>query len=376
MKRYFEFQDSKSYKFWQIELVGAVFTVTYGKIGSAGQQKVSEFDTEEQALKEAQKLIAEKTKKGYCEKTKASTKKVTKRIDLNDDEVGEEKTLLGRISAFFNNPHAEEEKTLLGKITVFLDSPHAADVEALVIGCWEESPENSPQAALDSLAEGSAKLPKLRELFVGDMDAEDCEISWIIQGNYTKIFSAFPLLERLHIKGSSELVLSDTPIHHAQIKALIIECGGLPQTVIQSVVAADLPRLEYLQLYLGVEDYGFDGNLDDLRPFIDEKRFPRLNYLGLVDSEIADEIAAAIAEAPILDQLDTLDLSLGVLSDAGGQALLLSSKIQRLKKLDLHYHYLSNALVKSFKDLPITVDVSQQQSAEDDDDSRYPAVTE
>jgi predicted DNA-binding WGR domain protein len=355
MKRYFEFSDSKSYKFWQIEVEDATCTVAYGKIGTAGQEKVSTFDSAEKAQKEADKLIAEKTKKGYTEKENASEKKNARRIAVGYDE-------------------AEEGKTLLEKVTAFLDGAQATELDSLVIGGWEEAYENSPQEALDYLFANSARLPALKEIFVGDIDYEECEISWIIQANYTRLFAAFPQLERLHIKGSNSLVLSDEPLRHENLKALTIECGGLPKSIIETIAGAHLPNLEYLNLYIGVDEYGFDGTLDDLRPFMTKELFPKLKYLALADSEIADEIAIAIAEAPVLDILETLDLSKGTLSDKGGEALIASSKIRHLKRLDLHYHFLSNETIATLKGLDLVLDVSEQQNLEDD--WRYPSVTE
>ncbi len=355
MKRYFEFQDSKSYKFWQIEIDGTNFTVTYGKIGTAGLAKVTECASIEAAEKEANKLISEKTKKGYVEKVEASSKKISKRLSLTYDE-------------------AENGKTLLEKMEAFVNSSQAGETEALVIGAWEEAFDTSPTEALNLLFNSASKLPNLREIFVGDMDSEECEISWIQQDNYTKLFTAFPQLERLHIKGSTGLTLSDVPISHANLKALTIECGGLPKSIIQQIATANLPNLEYLQLYLGVEDYGFDAGITDLHPLILTPPFPKLKHLGLMDSEIADEIATVIANAPILQQLESLDLSQGTLSDEGAQHLLASDAIKQLKKLDLHYHYLSNDMMKKLKALPLIVDVSDQQDTEDD--WRYPAVTE
>lgn len=355
MKRYFEFQDSKSYKFWQVEIDGSNFTVTYGKIGTAGLAKTTECASAEAAEKEAGKLINEKTKKGYVEKVEASSKKISKRLSLTYDE-------------------AEDGKTLLEKMEAFVNGPQAAETEALVIGAWEEAFDTSPTEALTLLFNSANKLPNLREIFVGDMDSEECEISWIQQDNYTKLFTAFPQLERLHIKGSTGLTLSDAPINHTNLKALTIECGGLPKNIIQQITTANLPNLEYLQLYLGVDEYGFDGSIVDLHPFMLTPSFPKLKHLGLLDSEIADEIAQVIASAPVVKQLESLDLSQGTLSDEGAQYLLASDAIKQLKKLDLHYHYLSNDMMKKLKALPLIVDVSDQQDTEDD--WRYPAVTE
>jgi uncharacterized protein (TIGR02996 family) len=67
--RTFQYSDAKSHKFWNIEVSGAGFTVTYGKVGSAGQTQTKSFGTAEEAQAEADKLIREKVKKGYTETT-------------------------------------------------------------------------------------------------------------------------------------------------------------------------------------------------------------------------------------------------------------------------------------------------------------------
>jgi predicted DNA-binding WGR domain protein len=66
--RYFEFVEGSSSKFWEIELDGASFTTRYGKIGTDGQTSLKEWDDDAKAKKEYDKLVAEKTKKGYIEK--------------------------------------------------------------------------------------------------------------------------------------------------------------------------------------------------------------------------------------------------------------------------------------------------------------------
>lgn len=67
--RTFEYRDAKSAKFWNIELQGKSYTVTYGRLGAAGQTQTKDFPTEEKAKAAHDKLIAEKTSKGYTETT-------------------------------------------------------------------------------------------------------------------------------------------------------------------------------------------------------------------------------------------------------------------------------------------------------------------
>ncbi|MDV6236183.1 WGR domain-containing protein [Leptospira ellisii] len=67
MKRQLVFKDDSSDKFWNIEVSGNSFTVQYGKAGTGGQTQTKSFENEEQCLKEAEKLVHEKLKKGYAE---------------------------------------------------------------------------------------------------------------------------------------------------------------------------------------------------------------------------------------------------------------------------------------------------------------------
>jgi Leucine-rich repeat (LRR) protein/predicted DNA-binding WGR domain protein len=72
MKHYLTYKDEKSDKFWEIETNGNSFTVTYGKTGTAGSSQIKSFDSDEKCLKEAEKLVAEKKKKGYVDITNDS----------------------------------------------------------------------------------------------------------------------------------------------------------------------------------------------------------------------------------------------------------------------------------------------------------------
>ncbi len=66
-QREFEYVGGSSEKFWNIELQGTSHTVQFGRIGTAGQTKTKEFDSEEKANASHDKLISEKLKKGYVE---------------------------------------------------------------------------------------------------------------------------------------------------------------------------------------------------------------------------------------------------------------------------------------------------------------------
>lgn len=65
--RKFEYAEGTSNKFWHIAIGDVHFKVTYGRIGTSGQEQMKTFPTVDVCQYEAQKLIAEKTKKGYKE---------------------------------------------------------------------------------------------------------------------------------------------------------------------------------------------------------------------------------------------------------------------------------------------------------------------
>jgi DNA ligase-1 len=67
-RRYFELVEGKSSKFWEIAVEGTSVTVRFGRIGTNGQSQTKEFGDSAAATTHAEKLIAEKTGKGYVER--------------------------------------------------------------------------------------------------------------------------------------------------------------------------------------------------------------------------------------------------------------------------------------------------------------------
>jgi hypothetical protein len=253
--------------------------------------------------------------------------------------------------------------------------PWADQVQALIIGSWGESYESA--APIEELAAAADRLTGLRALFLGEMTSEENEISWIEQGDIAAILQAYPQLEVLRVRGSTGLAL--TAVRHERLRELALESGGLPAAVIAQVVACGLPALRHLELWLGTDQYGGDATVDDLTPVLTGSGWPQLEYLGLRDAEIADQVAAGLAAAPVVARLSTLDLSLGLLTDVGATALLAGQPLTHLRRLDLHHHFLSEALQARLRDelepYGVELDLSQAQGA-DREDRRFIAVSE
>ncbi len=80
--RRFEFTDGTSSKFWEIGVEGAEVTVRYGRVGTDGQTRVKSHGSSEIATAEVDKLVRQKTKKGYAEisiSTASAGRKVAKK---------------------------------------------------------------------------------------------------------------------------------------------------------------------------------------------------------------------------------------------------------------------------------------------------------
>ena len=265
MKRVFVFQDFKSQKFWSIEVVGTDVTVNYGKLGTAGQTQVKNYATTEEAEKAANKLIAEKTKKGYvetAEETAREMKVEAKKYTLSYDEY-------------------ENDVKLLDKI---LKDKHLSEYKQITIGCWDYEGDDC-SALLQGLIENKDKFAQIEGLFWGDIEQEEQEISWIEQADLSPLLDSMPKLKDLKIKGTNNLRLGRTS--RPELRSLEIISGGMPTEVVEDILASDFPNLEKLILYVAGLRMGFGFMSKELEKF---SRYSN-KYLGY--NRISEDIAIA-----------------------------------------------------------------------------------
>lgn len=264
----------------------------------------------------------------------------------------------------------ESEGSFAELFSRFVALPGVDRTLAVIIGAFmgDDSTMESTEA-VQALVNARTKLPALRGIFLGDIIGEENEISWINQCDVSPLLTAYPQLEHLAIRGGTGLMLGR--IAHERLKSLVVQTGGLPSSVLRELAQARLPALEHLELWLGSDNYGWDGSVADVQPLLDRGRFPALRQLGLRNSEIQDEVAATAAGAPIIEQLEVLDLSLGNLTDAGAEPLLGNPALRKLRKLDLHHHYLSPEMEKRLKAAFPNVDVSDRQEEDKYGDEVY-----
>lgn len=267
----------------------------------------------------------------------------------------------------------------------FTQAVDTTRVRSIIVGAWSDAYDSGPEPVISALLAAKDRLPALRALFLGDIVMEECEISWINQGDVTPLLDGFPELERFGVRGGQDLAFP--AVTHANLRSLTVETGGMPVQAVRGIAAGDFPALEHLDLWLGTSEYGGDSEVTDLAPFLTGTRLPRLRSLALRNSEIQDEIASAVASAPVVARLETLDLSMGVLTDEGAAALLAGQPLTHLKTLDLHHNYLTEPVRERLKEalepsgvhIDLDRDDADEEVDDDDEDAtvwRFVAVGE
>lgn len=244
-----------------------------------------------------------------------------------------------------------------------LEDEELPNLEKIIIGQYTPGYDMPIDDLLNTFIENKDKLQHIQSFFFGDMDSMECEISWIEQGNYENFLQAFPNIKELIIKGSNELELGT--INHPNLERFELISGGIPASVLDDIARANLPSLKSLILYLGVDDYGFDGNLETIKNLVEKMNFPNLKELQLLNSDIQDEIAEMILNEVILNQLDVLGLGAGTLTDKGGQLLFDNfDKLKHLKKLDLEYNFLSDEMAKKLESLDLDINTEDRNEVD------------
>ncbi|MGC5360530.1 STM4015 family protein [Streptomyces sp. DT24] len=280
------------------------------------------------------------------------------------------------------DPYGDEkdERTWDEEFRSFLGTVDPAEVRALIIGQWGEAYDRNSSYPISEIIAAANRLTSLEAIFVGDIEQEQSEISWIEQSDVTALLDTFPALVELGVRGGSGLVFP--PVRHDRLRSLTIESGGLPAEAVRGVLASEFPALERLDLWLGVSAYGGGTGVGDLAPLLSGARFPTLRHLGLRNSELENEIAAAMASAPVVAQLRVLDLSHGTLGDEGAAALLEGQPLTHLELLDLHHHFLTEPMerrvTEALEPYGVRVDLTQREEpwGSGGPEGRYTTVAE
>jgi hypothetical protein len=244
----------------------------------------------------------------------------------------------------------------LEKLQILLQSPLINQVEALVFGTWYTNCLD----IVDLLLNAQDKLTNIKALFIGDVNRSKLHLAPVLYHNLSYILLAYPQLEILKFRCDNcykpyddLLKITLDPVKHENLKALIIESNSIGNEFIYNFYQLELPTLEYLELWLGLDIYD-RYPLDDL--IINFSTiFPKLKYLGLHKHHESDNLAFAIANSPIVENLVELDLSVGAMHDIDVEALFNCPAIRQLDTLDISHNYINYEMIEKMNKIDINL---------------------
>ncbi len=154
MKKHLEYTDEKSSKFWNIEVNETSHTVSYGKIGTNGQTKTKAFVSVEAAIKDADKLIKAKLKKGYfdVDQEEGSQKQWFERLNTKIFTIYKSAILKHPIKAF---KYIQMNWTGQGFSLGLSTSARSEDHEYIADGDWH----NEQNTSLESVYRALENIP-------------------------------------------------------------------------------------------------------------------------------------------------------------------------------------------------------------------------
>lgn len=189
------YQDDKSDKFWNIDMSGNEYTVTYGKTGTNGTSKTKSLDNEDLCLKEVEKLAQQKLKKGYV------------------NAGGENSALQSSATPTAPKvaPKPKEESTKKAEVKPTIVEEPQKEIEPVVITI--DSPEGGIQALekLIAVNELMAATDTCEQLFAMNLTDQENNIANRLAGLLAFQKKDFALAEELFLKSdeSAYFLLGD-----------------------------------------------------------------------------------------------------------------------------------------------------------------------
>ncbi|WP_392532541.1 hypothetical protein [Nostoc sp. C117] len=225
-------------------------------------------------------------------------------------------------------------------------------------------------------------LTNLQALLIGDeyqIYNKKYKISRVNVSNIHPLLKAYPNLELLHIRGrmleedilkpelkilqvrntQNNFIIPINSLKHESLKTLIVDADGISDSNLAKVCNLNLPYLEYFELWLNRSDLS-NINIHSLAPVLSGESFPNLVYLAVRKCGNMSEVAQAIVNSPIMENLKVLELTDGNISN--GDVLLTSPAINRLHTLDVSGNRLHNNTIEQLSTLKCRVIADSQFS--------------
>ena len=241
--------------------------------------------------------------------------------------------------------------------------PMCRFVQTLVIGDVPADDELDYAPVVDALVR--ANPPCLRALEIGP---NSYQVSWT-HLDATPLAVQFPALESLVLGGGH---ITTGALDFPQLRRFAIRTGGLVHANLDAIGHARWPELAELEIWFGDSQYGADEFIGvELVRILSGRTLPMLRRLGLMNAEFTDTICRLLVDAPILEQLAELDLSMGTMTDEGASTLAAAApRFHHLAKLSVAENMLSPAAATALASALPNVVIGEQKNA------RYVSVGE
>ena len=320
--RHYENTEGDSRKFWEINLQGSNVTVRYGRLGTSGQRKSWQFGSQDEAKRDWEKRIAQKTRRGYR----------LMFVDGVDTTAtsgnGQPKVELAR------NPELE---------AVILEDPDD-DEGILVYGDWlAERGDPRGQLILTYRRMHEETDPAK---FVGlkkHAEAIITEHSSAFFGRVADYTDRIRIRWRLGFFDNVRIMaMRDEPATHETLDALLdapatlllrtLDIELLDAKTNARLMSAELPALRSLEFALPSHQ---DVQLSSLLPLLDGKVAPRIRRLSISRDGDCEKLVAAISRGTIAHQLVHVGFSGADMSQQTAELLL--TRFPKLRTFDLSY---------------------------------------
>lgn len=243
------------------------------------------------------------------------------------------------------------ESTLTEILDQVLDHPSGRYIVEVAFHGNGNLNDDNLQPLIDKLAEKAP--PTIRKLTLGDnID----QISWHHVGSLAGLWPSVPHLKTLEIETGELEVGEPGQLNAPALERAVFVTGGMSPSCARGIATAQIPNIQHLEIYYGDPNYGGNATVDDVTPLLDRSDLTKLRYLGLKNSMFANEIARLVGNAKVIKGLETLDLSLGAMTDEGAKFLAESAAgLAHLKTLNLTRNFLTSAGIELVKNLCPTV---------------------
>ena len=138
---------------------------------------------------------------------------------------------------------------------------------------------------------------------------------------------------------------------------MVLESGGLPVEVVAVWSALPSSRTsEHLESVAGAPRVRWDQLREDLQPILSGRLLPKTKT-SASQLEDADDIAAVVVNSPIIERIETLDLSSGS-SPTSAQRFCSLPEGGSLQKVSIDDNDVGKDLIKQLNGLKISIDTS------------------